>query len=162
MLKKVKPFQRLNINQWVWLFEAYWRLWIVVIRIKVKQENWLQDQIKIVAINQVNKAGSNEESDLGLAMHESVRLAARLHFLSAQCLPRAITLANMLVARGYDAQVILGVAKVVENCVARHSENGVAEIERRLSSHAWVELNDVMLGEPESVKHDFVSLGSRR
>lgn len=72
-------------------------------------------------------------------MHESVRLAARLHFFAAACLPRSIVLADMLRARGFNAAVLLGVTKV----------------DTRLASHAWVEVNGVMVAEPENVELDF-------
>lgn len=72
-------------------------------------------------------------------MHEAVRLAARLHVLSAACLPRSIVLADMLQSRGHPANVLLGVAK-----------SGQA-----LSSHAWVEVDGFLVAEPESVEQDF-------
>jgi len=79
---------------------------------------------------------------LSLEVHESVRLASRLHFLPADCLARSIALAGMLQCQSYEAKVFLGVKK---------GQNSFA-------SHAWVELDGTMLGEPESVKSDFTAL----
>jgi len=75
-------------------------------------------------------------------MHEAVRVAARLHLFPAACLQRSIVLADMLRARGYSAEVFLGVAK-----------SGM-----RLSSHAWVEVDGHMVAEPESVVEDFTKV----
>lgn len=79
-----------------------------------------------------------------MEMHESVRLAARLLPGHAACLPRSIVLSDMLRRRGYAARVVLGVNKA-------HGE---------LSSHAWVEVAGVMVGEPETVGAEFSRLKS--
>ncbi len=77
------------------------------------------------------------------ALHEAVRLAARAHPMRPACLPKSIVLVAMMRNNGYQAKVVLGVAK----------DND------RLASHAWVEarIDDVwqMIGEPEAVSVDF-------
>ena len=75
-------------------------------------------------------------------MHESVRLAARLHFLAAACLPKSLVLADMLSAYGIKAAVVIGVSK----------NDG------RFSSHAWVEIEGQMVVEAESVVDTFTRL----
>ncbi|RBP49645.1 transglutaminase superfamily protein [Arenicella xantha] len=75
-------------------------------------------------------------------MHESVRLAARLHIVSMACLPRSIVLADMLRRQGDRAIVRIGVNKA-----------GVQFV-----SHAWVEVDGCMVGEPEHVSEQFALL----
>lgn len=81
-----------------------------------------------------------------LELYEAVRLAARAHPIKADCLPKSLVLVRMLEARGFKAQVALGVAK-------NQSE---------LASHAWVEIFSAgawsMVGEPESVTAEFSRL----
>jgi len=129
--------------QWVWMWDAYWRLWPSIMRIKLKQDAWLRSKISLLDDIQPSDAISETtQNDLALQMHESVRLAARLHFLNADCLPKSIVLADMLRRRSYRARVLVGVSK---------NGNGIA-------SHAWVELEGAMLAEPASVEHDFTPL----
>lgn len=137
---KSKLKQQLNGQKAIWLWVAYWRLWVVLMRIKLKQQSWLRSKISFVKDlpHESCPIQANYVSD----MHEAIRLAARLHFLQAACLPRSIVLADMLSARGVKANVFLG--------VARHGE--------RLLSHAWVAVNGQMVAEPESVKEDFTRL----
>lgn len=79
---------------------------------------------------------------MALPMYESVRLAARLHVLSMACLPKSIVLADMLCVRGAKASVRIGVGKTGT----------------QLASHAWVEIDGVMIGEPESVSTSFAQI----
>lgn len=109
-------------------------------RIKLKQQSWLRSKISLV--RDLPHESNPIQANYILDMHEAIRLAARLHFLPAACLPRSIVLADMLRARGVEADVFLGVAK--------HKE--------RLLSHAWVAVNGQMVAEPESVQEDFVQL----
>ncbi len=76
-------------------------------------------------------------------MHESVRLAARMHFFDAACLPRSIVLADMLKHRGVVA------AKV---------RLGVGLESSSLASHAWVEVNGEPVAEPERMASDFIRI----
>ena len=140
---KIYIFQKLSTRQWCWLWVAYWRLWAALIRIKFKQlfggMDWLAKKITVSGA-QVKNGASN--STLGLEMHESVRLAARLHFYHVECLPKSIVLADMLRERNMDALLVIGVNK-----------DGKA-----LSSHAWVELDGMVIAEPDSIHQDFTAL----
>ena len=137
-LKKNKfdLFQSLSVNQCHWIWSAYWRLWPTLLRIKFSQVSWLKKQIEF---SRVKEPIAATDSAMALGIHEAVRLAARLHFLPAECLPRSLVLAAMLNKRGGSSSVRIGVAK---------TENGIA-------SHAWVELDGKMVGEAESVGNDF-------
>ena len=138
----IKRFQRLTLKQWWWIWCAFWRLWPINLRIKFKQGAWLRSKIcwmssstseaKAVAI-------SSKRYKEPVLMHEAVRLAARLHILPTDCLPKSIVLADMLRSRSYSAKVFIGVNKKAN----------------QLYSHAWVEIDGAMLLEPEHVAFDF-------
>jgi hypothetical protein len=140
---KYKPFQCFSASQCGWIWVAYWRLWPVLLRIKFKQlfgdVKWLTNKLEIGS-RQEASGGSN--SIIALKIHESVRLAARLHFHDAQCLAKSIVLADMLNARSLNASVLVGVNK-----------DG-----QRLTSHAWVEVDGLIVGEPESIQRGFTVL----
>ena len=124
---------RLFINVW----RAYWRIWVVVRKIRAKDNDWFVAQISLRDKNvaQGNRAAKDHFNE----MHESVRLAARLHGKWCQCLPRSIALSSLLRQQGENAEVCLGVVK-----------RGDA-----LASHAWVEVDGQMVSEPQQVADDF-------
>ena len=134
-----KSFHRLSAKQWWWLLCAYARLIVVHLRIKFKQHSWLRQKLTVFADQSVMPASQDLMS---LDLHESVRLAARLQLWPADCLPRSIVLADMLTSRGRPAKVNLGVAK--------HGDV--------IISHAWVEVDGCMVGEPQSVIDEFVPI----
>jgi hypothetical protein len=138
-----KSFQRLSARQWWWVLCAYARLIGVQLRIKLKQHNWLRQ--KLVDIG-VESAIPSSQDPACSALYESVRLAARLQIWATACLPRSIVLADMLISRGWPAKVVLGVAKKGE----------------AIGSHAWVEVNGSMVGEPQSVSAEFVPIALTR
>jgi hypothetical protein len=142
---KYQSFQKLSLLQLGWLWCAYWRLWPVLLRIKFKQffdgNRWLARKLTVVPSRPTGRVA---DSSLAAQIHESVRLASRLHFLDAECLPRSIVLTEMLIARGIQASVVIGVSK----------KGG------QFSSHAWVEVDGIMVAEPESVKGDFAKIDS--
>jgi len=146
-------FSSMSLAQWGWLWVAYWRLLYVQCRLKfINGQAWLSSQIKYSRSNTAAERASEDGVGLHNAdiqsiakiemMHESIRLAARLHVWPTACLPRSIVLSDMLNARGLKAQVCIGVSK---------SGN-------RLASHAWVELNGQMVMEPETVQQEFTPL----
>ena len=104
---------------------------------------WLQHKI------QFSQSQLNDFSDVGqdvpakvIAMHESVRLAARVQPGNIACLPRSLVLADMLQARDMPGKVVIGVAK----------QGG------QFASHAWVELDNRIVAEPERIAQDFSQL----
>ena len=138
----LKSLLSINFNQWCWLIEAYFRLWRAHFKIKLLNTNWLRSEIEQTNQGpfevkvQPNKASA---IDVAVFLHESVRLAARLHLFATDCLPKSIVLKEMLVARGINAQLCLGVNSAEDN----------------IKSHAWVEVDSIMIGEPETVNKDF-------
>ncbi len=148
-----KRLNQLGLKAWWWLFSAYWQLWPVLFRLRYGRFAWLKEQVEFSATNHqaansspiMNTKVPAEDAFAKelLAMHEAVRLAARLHFLRADCLPRSIVLARGARRQGYTARVVIGIAKSSSS----------------LASHAWVEVmleqEWTMVGEPESVSHQF-------
>lgn len=144
-----QPFKYHGLRAWYWCFVAYWRLLIVSIQLRLNSFDWLKNQ---VSINQRGADLNNFESVVLvndsrlLALHEAIRLAARLHFFAVDCLPKSLVLRLMLTKQAYNSRVVIGVAK---------SNNGIA-------SHAWVEVQVdgqyAMLGEPEQVNREFSRL----
>ena len=80
------------------------------------------------------------KSETAIQMHQSIRLAARFHFIPARCLARSIVLTDMLIVRGLNAKLVIGVTK----------KGGV------FASHAWVELDGAAVAEPESIQQNFI------
>ncbi len=145
---KLISLTTLSFDQWRWICSAYFRLWKVQVCIKVGSPSWLMSRVELtqtngqVQINNHTESQVSKELDRAVEMFESVRLAARCHFWNTDCLPRSIVLADMLNRHSaLTAVVILGVNKL---------EKGL-----NLASHAWVELNGQIVGEPEKVREDF-------
>ena len=150
--KIIKSFQMLSLRQWLWVWSAYWRLWLTLLRIKFLKADWLWSNVELSALNEKSSdiekpqnAAINSIMVMGLALHTAVRIAARLHFMRVSCLPRSLVLVQMLQQRGEAAIVRIGVAKTTQG----------------IASHAWVELGGMMIGEPENVSGDFTPLGRR-
>lgn len=142
-MKYLKLIQQLSPRQWAWLWSAYWRMLVVQTRIKLRQQKWLRRKIELASTPpKTNALATSVAAPYIAQLHEAVRLAARLQFGSAACLPRSIVLADMLRSQGYSAQLRIGVNK--QGSVLR--------------SHAWVELNGEMIGEPDSVTQEFSAL----
>lgn len=140
---KIELIQELSVEQLGWAWCAYWRLIGVKLRIQLKQQAWLKSKITLAKAESAPKSTwSLPVQSVVESMHVSVQAAARVQFWQATCLPRSIVLADMLVKKGINAAVILGVNK-----------NGHA-----LASHAWVEVNGVMVCEPESVSGEFLKV----
>lgn len=162
-MKKINKIQIPSFTQWRAVWSAYWHLWPFILQIKFKQffndTGWITKNITFVQNEPLDRSaihGSQNNAgdvaqlelarqlELAKQLHESVRLAARLHFLPVHCLPRSIVLANLLKVRNIEAQVYIGVSK---------NENDFA-------SHAWLEVCGQMVAEPEAVGHNFTRLNS--
>jgi len=171
---RLKQVRKLTFTQWYWLLHAYFRLCYVRARLKFGSAQWLSRQLSLVDSSNISsrekselRHKSVEQTDdkdkeveshsidsselISLAkaeqVHESVRLAARLHLLPMQCLPRSIVLTNMLVSLGMPAKMFIGVRKGLGK-----------EVDKGIESHAWVELHGHLLVEPATVEQDFTRL----
>lgn len=133
---KIKLIQRLSVYQLHSVWGAYWRLWVCMLRIKLTSPKWLKRE---VSFNYTKYAQTTTSSSIAIELHEAIRLAARLHFMSATCLPKSLVLVKMLAKQGLSAKVFIGVAK---------SDEGIA-------SHAWVEMDGQLIGEPEEIPVTF-------
>ncbi len=93
----------------------------------------------------------SQDADLSYALYwfEAYRLASRLPLWSKTsvpaCLPRSTALIERLAQRKIESDLRLGVCKPDAS-----APNPLA-----IASHAWVEVNGVMVGEPSSVAQRF-------
>ena len=139
-----KVIRKLGFKQWFWLFEASIRLLLVRLRMRFSAPTWLNQKIKLSEVQRDMISAVEEDIPAHVnAMHESVRLAARIQPGKIECLPRSLVLADMLQARNMSGRVVIGVAKQGN----------------RFASHAWVELDHRIVAEPEHVAKDFNKLG---
>ena len=137
LIKKITNLiQRFRVIRWRYVWLAYWRLWFVILKIKLTSVKWLKNE---VSFTQKTPAPTLTYLKVALDLHESVRLAARLHFKSVGCLPKSIVLKKMMAELGMAAKVYIGVAK----------------LDKGIASHAWVELDGQMICEPEEVATSF-------
>lgn len=158
---KVTTLTSLSARQWWWFISAYAQLWVVQLRLRVSGASWTIAQIKANRLDMPEAPAQELPQELPewvSAMHESVRLAARCHFLPTHCLPRAVVLARMLRRRGLPAQIILGVSMAAGMAVPGSITGPVgraAESTAELASHAWVEVEQTPVGEPKSISTSF-------
>ena len=142
-IKSLKP------EQYAWIIRSYFCLWLVKFQIKFNDSNWLATKLKFVRAEDISKVTASDQlghcQDMrqAMLMHESIRLAARLHFSNAECLPRSIVLFDMLNRNGKQVELKIGVAKDAKGAFA---------------SHAWVELSGLKVAEPESVGQQFIQI----
>ena len=139
-------FKNHGFKAWIWVVRAYFLLWWVQARIKWSPISWLNSKVEFSSEPANVNQSAELEMPLIMALHESVRLAARLHFIPANCLPKSIVLVTLLRGYGETARVVIGVAKDQD----------------RLASHAWVELKEgslwVIVGEAEAISENFQKL----
>ena len=131
--------KKLSLRQWVWIFSAWWRLWWAKIRLKWSHPDWLTSKLARQRLEAPDRVHINTAQRL----HESVRLAARLHPGSTDCLPKSLVLQSMLNERSIDAQLCLGVSKEAPGHAAS------------FASHAWVEIGDQPICEPPTLHEQF-------
>ncbi len=75
-------------------------------------------------------------------LYQLVGWASHLHILPMACLEKSLALRWMLQRRGIDAQIKIGASKALEG----------------INAHAWVEINEQVVGESESIIANFKAL----
>lgn len=163
--------KKLTFRQWLWLFEAWFRLLPVRARIHFREPEWLTDQVDFGDLPgelEWPEPASHGRLRWAADMHEAVRLAARLQPGNAACLPRSLVLAAMLKARLPEPDVAAGAApdsapgstKGTDSSVPVRApirvRLGISRDQGKLASHAWVEMGGQMVCEPETVGEDFI------
>lgn len=91
-------------------------------------------------MNSFSEQGKDERIE---EVRLSIALAAKLLPFKSKCLPRSIVMADLLSQEQINAVVKIGVRKQ----------------SNKLLSHAWVEVDDVVVCEPEVVEERFERLG---
>ena len=74
-----------------------------------------------------------------------MRIASRNHLVPMTCLRRALTLQWLLVRRGIQTELRIGVKK---------------NSNQRIEAHAWLEYSGTPIGEPEVVTERYAILSS--
>ena len=163
-------YSKLHRRQYYWLFLAYWRLWVVQIKLKFAGSTWLAQQLHFSqgddkACEETQAAAKISDGQVAVAkqMHEAVRLAARCHFWQAACLPRSIVLADMLNA-GYGncGQNATNAVHLGKPARVRVGVQQVLTDKPHFASHAWVELRGQMVAEPASLTGQFHKVLTQR
>jgi len=150
-------FKQLTLAQWGWLWAAYWRLWWVQIKIKWGESGrWLAnvqlaDHAQSMPLSNDKSGQHNFSIKQSDQLFELVRLAARMHLWQTACLPKSIVLADMLNAKLGErrASVVVGVQRTDSD-----------KSDRSIASHAWVELDGRVVGEPASITEQFTQISS--
>lgn len=138
-----KAFKKYGFRTWVWVLQAYFLLWWVQARLNWSSISWVNSKVEFSSepISADQPFEVNEPSIM--VLHEAVRLAERLHFIRANCLPKSIALMMLLRRHNEVARVVIGIAKDNE----------------RLASHAWVEVKQGetwgIVGEAEALTETF-------
>ena len=166
----LSAFSKLHRRQYYWLFLAYWRLWLVQIKLKFAGSTWLAKQLHFGQVDdkvseEAKTAPKISDGQLTVAkqMHESVRLAARCHLWQAACLPRSIVLADMLNAGyGESGQSATNAFHLGKPARVRVGVQQVLTDKPHFASHAWVELRGEMVAEPASLTGQFKKVLSQR
>jgi hypothetical protein len=136
---KVANLKTLSAQQWRWVWVSWWSIWWIQCKLRWDRTDWLMQRLEETSVSQEDQA----QRRLAEQMHESVRIAARLHPWRAECLPKSLALMRLLERVPLNARLCLGVRKQK------------AGSEPQLSSHAWVELGGGPICEPESVQREF-------
>lgn len=133
---KLQTARQLSWPDWLNLLEAWWGLLAFYLAIRLARFEQLD-----VSMHPARQGRDLPKDATNRAWHTQklVSMAARLHLLSMTCLPRALTLRWMLSRRGIPAQLQIGMSK---------SPAGVY-------AHAWVEVGEAAIGEPEDIGDRF-------
>ena len=147
----LNKIRTLSVEQWRWVFVAWFALWRVDFKLRFDKSDWLMELLGGCP----ELTPSKVRQEIAEQMHESVRIAARLHPLSPACLPKSVVLLNMLRRATIPAKLCLGVSKQKVSDKGASSESSTPT----LSSHAWIEISEGPVCEPESVRDDFTLVG---
>ena len=133
---RLSIIRELSMNEWFLLFQAWWiLLWESS---SLRLSNLERVQQSILAITPSNIVPSDPLA-YARRLHKIVYLASRLHLPSAACLQRSLTLQRMLARKGISAQLCIGV-----------NSRGNA-----VFAHAWLQVKDKPVGEPEDIQENF-------
>ncbi|MGH1541156.1 MAG: lasso peptide biosynthesis B2 protein [Arenicella sp.] len=136
---------RLNARQWWAMVVSIFMLSSFVLKMRRRPFSWCWQRIHNpeTVVETGSETVDNKQQDLALELHESVRLAARVLPFKCECLPKAVVLRDLLVARSIPAVVRLGVNK---------------QQMLSMQSHAWVEVDGQAIAENDDLRQSFKPL----
>ena len=135
-MAKLRKALALSASEWLLIAQAW--LWFAAVEVGLRCMS-LRTLLRIILpLGRPRTVTKDEEEARGRVPQRAadcVELAARLPVFNSSCLRRALVLYALLTRRGFDAQLLIGVAKVPKG---------------RLDGHAWLECEGkVLLGDPE-------------
>ena len=131
--------RQLSPRDWLVLVEAWWALLGSYFALR-----WMKfDHIQALTSPATgNGAVSSDVLAWAWRRQRLVSMAASVHLLSMSCLPRALALLWMASRHGIPAQLCIGINKSAAGALA----------------HAWVEIQNEKIGEPEDIDERFEKL----
>ena len=137
MLKhKIQLAQKLSLADWFTLIEAWWLLLFCHFALLVTSYARLDDSAR--QVDSLARGASRARADAE-QLHRLIYLAAQIHLIPMSCLVQSLTLKKMLGARNIPAQVRIGAQKT----------------QGSLHAHAWVEVDQMPIGEADDVAQRF-------
>jgi hypothetical protein len=137
---KLRKALALSALEWLLIAQAW--MWFAAVEVGLRCMS-LRTLLRIIQPLGNPRTATKEERETHRAVPQRaakcVELASRLHVPNSTCLRKALVLYALLARRGFDAQLLIGVAKAT---------NG------QLDAHAWLECQGkILLGEPATGRY---------
>lgn len=132
----------LRAAELTFFLEAWCRLHAMRNKLRKSNAAELHEILQVKYIHATTVDSSVDLQRAWLMVHR----AARTQGWSTMCLPRSLVLTDMLRNRGHNAALRIGVNK---------SKNATSP---EFFAHAWVEVNDNIVGEKATVENRFLKL----
>jgi hypothetical protein len=137
---RINTILQMTPADWLDMLEAWGRLSFLNFRRPLLEV----EELKVVeTFQEGGRKASSEALDTARRLQKLVSIAARLQPFRNACLVRARCLQRMLANRGIASRLCIGVDKNPAG----------------FTSHAWVEVNDQAIGEPQDITDRFKVLG---
>jgi hypothetical protein len=136
---KLQTARQLSPGDWIGLGEAWWALLSFRVALRWVKFDRLEALTRFAA---KKKVVPPEALPWAWRRQKLISMAARWHRLSMTCLPRALALRWMASRHGIPAQLRIGIHKSAAGVLA----------------HAWVEIQNEKIGEPEDIEERFEKL----
>lgn len=132
--RKISTACQIPLSQWLILAKSWFILLYVRLRMDLTPfaswKHWL-----VNAPGNMYKPLNDDDRNRIIAHRRMINLASRYHIISANCLPKSITLKWLLGKHNINCEIVLGLK--LDN--------------RELHGHAWLQRNDVVLNDNDDV-----------
>jgi hypothetical protein len=129
---KILLARGLSLSEWFLMIQAWWLLLGFYLALR---------RVNFTRLKQWLPRASQKKDPLILParLKQLVDMSARLHVLTMTCLVKSLTLRWMLISRGQPSSLRIGVMKTPAG----------------MQAHAWIELNNIPLGEAQDIAERF-------